>query len=520
MSHSFSMATPLKPRGKSKGNRSVRFIPGGNEAIWDDELHAALLEALNIYPPMGRQRIRPTHEGGESHTSLGRCQLIQQYLKQKTGKNRTRKQISSRIQRLRRTHQDDPEMTGVLRVLPGMHTFTATEMMLTLADHSNFASLPMSIDAATPPLLGPGSVESSVCSSPSANLFGDPFYSGASSSSSIDSSRLTPALLDSVELGQPPVNALAGPEIHAPVPVPVSRSDQENVWPVPELRLPNRASASLSRRRASSNIPTLHYQLDLPPVPSFSFSGSGYDYTAPSASSEAEQQPFVGYQFPYLTCQGQSADPITPVDQIIHTPDLPPQAPRYDKRAVYYSNRVEKDSALRLATNTALSSYLPQPNSSALFSAECDTNKTNLFHTSRAQNYSYPSSPVTSFATGVDGVSQQQFSFGSEGTYTSAHMQNATHMGPQLPRRLSYPQDSRFLGSTYTVRTSPLSYSRASDDGSIANALGGMELASPAVIRPYFVSGAQCSASDGSLDAQNSLSDLAMASLHDGALAH
>ena len=57
---------------------------------------------------MGRQRVRPMHDGCESHTSLGRCQLIQQYLKQRTGKNRTRKQISSRIQRLRRMHQDDP----------------------------------------------------------------------------------------------------------------------------------------------------------------------------------------------------------------------------------------------------------------------------------------------------------------------------------------------------------------------------------------------------------------------------
>ena len=72
---------------------------------------ADLFLALNIYPPMGRQRIRPVHDGGESHTSLGRCQLIQQYLIQKTGKNRTRKQISSRIQRLRRTHQDDPMST-------------------------------------------------------------------------------------------------------------------------------------------------------------------------------------------------------------------------------------------------------------------------------------------------------------------------------------------------------------------------------------------------------------------------
>ena len=61
---------------------------------------------------MGRQRIRPTHDGAESRTSLGRCQLIQQYLMQRTGKIRTRKQISSRVQRLRRMHLDDPESTS------------------------------------------------------------------------------------------------------------------------------------------------------------------------------------------------------------------------------------------------------------------------------------------------------------------------------------------------------------------------------------------------------------------------
>ena len=44
MSRSLPAAIPMKARGKSKGNRSVRCIPGGNEAIWDDELHTALIE--------------------------------------------------------------------------------------------------------------------------------------------------------------------------------------------------------------------------------------------------------------------------------------------------------------------------------------------------------------------------------------------------------------------------------------------------------------------------------------------
>jgi hypothetical protein len=46
MPRSLPVAIPQKTGGKSKGNRSVRCIPGGNEAIWDEELHTALIEGI------------------------------------------------------------------------------------------------------------------------------------------------------------------------------------------------------------------------------------------------------------------------------------------------------------------------------------------------------------------------------------------------------------------------------------------------------------------------------------------
>lgn len=55
MPRSLPAATPTKARGKSKGNRSVRCIPGGNEAIWDDELHTALIEGILFWPPTTKQ---------------------------------------------------------------------------------------------------------------------------------------------------------------------------------------------------------------------------------------------------------------------------------------------------------------------------------------------------------------------------------------------------------------------------------------------------------------------------------
>ncbi|KAA1471329.1 hypothetical protein DENSPDRAFT_837306, partial [Dentipellis sp. KUC8613] len=70
---------------------------------------------------MGKQRLRYPYGPGGSATertpSLGRCQLIQHYMKEKTGKVRTRKQIASRLQRLRRIHKNDPKMMELLQVI-------------------------------------------------------------------------------------------------------------------------------------------------------------------------------------------------------------------------------------------------------------------------------------------------------------------------------------------------------------------------------------------------------------------
>jgi len=51
MPRSLPAGTPQKTRGKTKGNRSIRCIPGGNEAIWDEELHTALIEGICFWPP-------------------------------------------------------------------------------------------------------------------------------------------------------------------------------------------------------------------------------------------------------------------------------------------------------------------------------------------------------------------------------------------------------------------------------------------------------------------------------------
>lgn len=81
------------------GRKSWKTLKGKTEAVWPPYLEVALFEGLSRYQPSNPRATK----------SLGRFpnrnRFISEYIHKKTGKHRTPKQVGSRLQQLRDTHQ-------------------------------------------------------------------------------------------------------------------------------------------------------------------------------------------------------------------------------------------------------------------------------------------------------------------------------------------------------------------------------------------------------------------------------